>query len=30
MVEKIKRMVLERLLWKGLSARIVTVIVTVL
>jgi len=29
-VEKIKRMVLERLLWKKLNAKIVAVIVTVL
>jgi len=30
MVEKIKKMVLEGLLWKKLNVRIVTVIVTVL
>jgi len=30
MVEKFKRMVLERLLWKRLNARIVAVFVTVL
>ena len=29
MVEKIKRVVLERFLWKELNARTVTVIVTV-
>jgi len=30
MVEKIKRMVLERLLWKGLNVRTATAIATVL
>jgi len=30
MVEKIKRMVLEGFLWKGLNVKIATVIVTVL